>query len=218
MVFGFRLGGRGRQVANAVADHLGIDHNLFDTAVKFGGFTWDHWKGAEALGQTVPEMARQIVPILIPGLQKLEAQFGPQDEIERAREALTQRGAYEILFEPTVEKSLALRDERSHEMLVEMERRFKAAIEQQGNFPYGYKGAFIFRELAYVVGVNKPATPEYLAYVSSSDASDVQRIVNLLIMEGWVDDKIVGDEFYYSLTDMGRSAAVQMIASFENFA
>ncbi len=81
-VFGF--GNKGRELANRVADHVGVERNLFDSALLEFGFGWAHWKPLVGSALPIETVANDVRPKVVEGLRSLRRKFGDQDEIVAA--------------------------------------------------------------------------------------------------------------------------------------
>lgn len=88
MVFG--LFTKGKKLANAVADHVGIKRDLFDTALLQVGVSWMTWKSLEDSAVTPAMLADEIRPQVMQGLDVLKQKFGDLNDITDAINKLSQ--------------------------------------------------------------------------------------------------------------------------------
>ncbi|KQX40400.1 hypothetical protein ASD04_07175 [Devosia sp. Root436] len=88
MVFG--LFTKGKKLANAVADQVGIKRDLFDTALLEMGVSWMTWKSFEDSALTPRMLADEIRPQVVQGLNVLKQKFGDLDEITKAINKVSQ--------------------------------------------------------------------------------------------------------------------------------
>ncbi|GLQ57835.1 hypothetical protein [Devosia nitrariae] len=85
MIFGWRLGGKPRRLANATADYLNIEHNLFDSALLERGIGWKWWERFVEKDVEPMLLAWEVREELIAGLAHLEKKWGQQPQIEHAK-------------------------------------------------------------------------------------------------------------------------------------
>ncbi len=87
--FGLGLG-KGRAYGNKLAAHLGWRKNFFHTVLDMG--TGDQslllLKGFSQSGEDLRAVAIALAPSLEAGLKALESRFGPQSEIEAAKQTV----------------------------------------------------------------------------------------------------------------------------------
>lgn len=79
--------GDGRSFGNQIADAIGVEHNLFHSVldVSAPGPSLFILNGMRQQGVTPMTAAMDLSPFLVEGVEKLEARFGPQRQLEHAK-------------------------------------------------------------------------------------------------------------------------------------
>lgn len=85
-MFGFFGGKEGKQVCNNVADHIGVDKKIFESALLDVGVTHQYFRALKLV--PTEQIAGEILPALGQGLMSLNRKFGPQKELSRAYDAV----------------------------------------------------------------------------------------------------------------------------------
>lgn len=81
----------GRNFGNQIADAVGVEHNVFHSVldVSAPAPSLHLLEGMRLKGVTPMNAAMDLSPFLIEGVDKLEAKFGPQRQLDHARAVFT---------------------------------------------------------------------------------------------------------------------------------
>tara|TARA_E500000318_G_scaffold99852_2_gene102159 strand:- start:1186 stop:1695 length:510 start_codon:yes stop_codon:yes gene_type:complete len=89
----------GRRYSNKIADYLGVNKALFNSALLEAGVTWYTLKVMKRDGVTVHAAAEVLLPALKSGLAQVDLRFGPQVMIDEAKVKISEFEA--LLVAPT---------------------------------------------------------------------------------------------------------------------
>ena len=145
--------GSGRRYANSVADHLGIERNIFGTGLLEEGITWAHFKQMEKANVTIDAAAWSCTLPLLSGLYVLEKKFGKQDEISNAINILkngTERNPSKIIDTANATKHLFTIDQQNEfadPLSIMRHQLFSTVIKHGYHIPGGLDAARILAVL-----------------------------------------------------------------------